>query len=325
MSRLSCWASWMLVIACSPTALAYDDAWHKVEGGWSGEYPNGFTVKSNVTVSIRPNLDLDAPKSVPCLLRKGATYHQWNTKRVAADQLQFVSFTKISTYEVNSDFAAQATIEPDTGTVTIHFKRGDRWTYLSYVAEGEFLLRFGETIYHASQDLLDASTEVSRGEGYDEWLGLKCANGAVGWVLFRDVAHLPEFGSVTIDSHGTAEDETDASGPRTYWDHNGSVVYLSAEGNRRKFYYHAPRDGMLRSGATPGSLLFDGVVIGDRYAGEAFIFKPGCGKLGYQVEGPILNNGRRVLLTGRAPRVGNRCNVIGASNDRLQFDLQTGQ
>lgn len=208
MSRLSYWASLLLALAWSAAAWAYDDTWHKVTGSWSGEYPFGFTVKSNVTVSIRSHLDLNAPKSVPCLLRKGATYHQWNTKRVAVDQLQFVSFTKISTYELNTDFAAQAALKPDNSAVTIHFKRGDRWTYLSYVGEGEFLVRFGDTIYAATQDLLDASTEVRHGEGYDEWLGLRCANGAVGWILVRDVEHLPELAKVTIESYGTAEDET---------------------------------------------------------------------------------------------------------------------
>jgi hypothetical protein len=244
---------------------------------------------------------------------------------VALDQLQFISFTKISEYKVNKDIAAQGTLKSDNSSVTIRFKPGDRWTYLSYVGEGEFLLRFGDTVYAANQDLIEASTEVGHGEGYDEWLGLRCANGAVGWMLFRDVENLPEFASVNIQSHGSAEDENDASSPRTYWDHNGSVVYLSAEGNRRRFYYQAPRDGMLRAGATPDSLLFDGEVVGDRYTGEAFIFKRGCGKLGYRVDGPILNDGRRVVLTGRVPRVDGRCNVTGASNDRLVFDLQAGQ
>ena len=63
---------------------------------------------------------------------------------------------------------------------------------------------------------LSASTEVSHGDGYDEWLGLKCANGAVGWILARDLENMPEFASATIESYGSAEDEANPSAHRTY-------------------------------------------------------------------------------------------------------------
>src|ERR1700747_361114 len=47
----------------------------------------------------------------------------------------------------------------------------------------------------------------------------------------------------------------------TLWDHNGSVVYLIANGSSREFYYKQPRSGMLEAGARPGSLLFHGRSI----------------------------------------------------------------
>jgi hypothetical protein len=40
----------------------------------------------------------------------------------------------------------------------------------------------------------------------------------------------------------------------TIWDHNGSVVYLVANGQSREFHYQKPRAGMLDVGARPGSL-----------------------------------------------------------------------
>ena len=40
---------------------------------------------------------------------------------------------------------------------------------------------------------------------------------------------------------------------RTFWDHNGSVVYLVANGSSREFYYQRPRLGMLEAGAHPDS------------------------------------------------------------------------
>ena len=47
----------------------------------------------------------------------------------------------------------------------------------------------------------------------------------------------------------------------TYWWHNGSMVYLIANGSSRSFHYHSPRDGMFAAGARPGSLLFTGKSI----------------------------------------------------------------
>src|ERR1019366_2721307 len=64
---------------------------------------------------------------------------------------------------------------------------------------------------------------------------------------------------------------------RNVWDHNGSIVYLVAQGRFRKFYYKEPRSGMVSAGAKPGSLLFDGEVIGDQYQGTAYIFNGRCG------------------------------------------------
>ena len=39
-----------------------------------------------------------------------------------------------------------------------------------------------------------------------------------------------------------------ASAEPTIWDHNGSVVYLVANGQSREFHYQKPRAGMLDVG-----------------------------------------------------------------------------
>ena len=49
----------------------------------------------------------------------------------------------------------------------------------------------------------------------------------------------------------------------TILDHNGSVMYLVANGSSREVYYQKPRQGMLDAGARPGSLLFRGEVTTD--------------------------------------------------------------
>jgi hypothetical protein len=107
----------------------------------------------------------------------------------------------------------------------------------------------------------------------------------------------------------------------TFWEHNGSIVYLEADGAKREFYYQEPRPGLLQAGARPGSLLFSGRAIGNRYLGIAYIFSPQCGKYPYEVSGPILDNYERVVLNGQAPQLGADCRVRGYRQDRLEFTL----
>jgi hypothetical protein len=78
-----------------------------------------------------------------------------------------------------------------------------------------------------------------------------------------------------------------ASAEPTIWDHNGSVVYLVANGQSREFHYQKPRAGMLDVGARPGSLLFRGEIDNGQYSGTAYIFSPHCGPIPFQVKGPI--------------------------------------
>jgi hypothetical protein len=110
-------------------------------------------------------------------------------------------------------------------------------------------------------------------------------------------------------------------GEPTLWEHNGSVVYLIANGFLREFYYKEPRQGMIEAGTRPGALLFRGQSNNRRYSGTAFIFDRRCGRFPYQVSGPILDNFNRVVLTGRAPRVGANCRIEGYLTDTLEFTL----
>jgi len=165
----------------------------------------------NVTTKIRASLDLDAPKSISCVLRKGATYHPWNKKRVVSDRLEFISFTKIEAYEVNSSFTVDLPRRSDGVDTTIQFKKGDQWQYLAGLAEGAFLIRLNDTIYEASQDLYEKSTKVEapvNGDEstYDEWLKLRCANGAVGWIFFNEIKDEPAFSGPNIAGYGHARD-----------------------------------------------------------------------------------------------------------------------
>jgi hypothetical protein len=103
--------------------------------------------------------------------------------------------------------------------------------------------------------------------------------------------------------------------------HNGSIVYLVANGNIREFYYHQPRPGMLTAGAKPGSLLFWGRYNDGNYIGTAYIFNAKCGKFDYHVSGPVLDDYRRVVMQGEAPRLGNDCQETNRTPDTLEFSL----
>ena len=107
----------------------------------------------------------------------------------------------------------------------------------------------------------------------------------------------------------------------TLWNHNASTVYLVADGSKRQFIYEEPRSGIAAQGVRQGSLLFDGLTKNGHYSGIAYIFRGGCGSYPYQVSGPILDGYERVVLQGKAPRVGANCQIMAYINDTLEFTL----
>jgi hypothetical protein len=208
----------LCLLVSAALAEPYGDDWYRMNR-WSGEYPNGFTIAQDMRIDIRSKLDLGAPKDVSCQLRKGATYHPWNKTRVRADGLQFVSFTKIEHYELKDDSAVNLIRQSDEKEVVVKFKKGDRWAYLAGLAEGMFVMRFAGVTYFGYQDLFERSSDVAAGENgnqsqYDEWLKLKCANGAVGWILASDVEDAPGFTRPDIVDYGRATDEPPQQGKK---------------------------------------------------------------------------------------------------------------
>ena len=110
-----------------------------------------------------------------------------------------------------------------------------------------------------------------------------------------------------------------ASTEPTIWDHNGSEMYLVANGQSREFHYQRPRAGMLEVGARPGSLLFRGEIDNGQYSGTAYIFSPHCGQIPFQVKGPISDNDERIMLTGQAPRIGRNCRANESYTTNLEL------
>lgn len=132
--------------------------------------------------------------------------------------------------------------------------------------------------------------------------------------------------SIIVPSYKQMAEQSDDAGTTTsVWNHNGSLMYLVAEGRQRKFIYRRPKLAMLDAGAKQDTVLFNGEAIGDTFSGTAYIFNRKCGAFSYSVSGSILDSGRRVLMRGKAPKVNNNCKVSGSMNDELEFTLVNGQ
>jgi hypothetical protein len=113
---------------------------------------------------------------------------------------------------------------------------------------------------------------------------------------------------------------------RSFWTHNGSLVSLTADGEKRSFHYEQPREGMRAAGAERGALLFQGVRQGANYAGTAYIFKASCGAIAYAVRGSVSLNERRITLEGQAPsQVDQNCRAAAYKRDTLIFDFSHGE
>lgn len=104
----------------------------------------------------------------------------------------------------------------------------------------------------------------------------------------------------------------------SYWDHNGSTMGLLVQGERRLMVYIKVRAG-LQGLVEPGMVLFDGVSKSNRYSGQARRFSRGLKPLEYPVSGPILENGNRVIVTGKAPIRNPDGSTKAIIEDRLEF------
>ena len=204
-------AMFSVTLLLPATAFAYDATWYKTDF-WSGEYPNGFTLEQNVAVQIRAKSDVNASRTINCLMNKGATYHPWNHDRVASSKLEFVSFIPTVAYVIKTPDTVMLREDKTDEEKSVSFAKGDEWIYLTYYAEGAFKLSFRGKYYSANQDLLEVSQEKDakaslevRNE--DEWMKLTCANNAVGWLLLSDVVNQPFFDSPNIIEYGNAKDK----------------------------------------------------------------------------------------------------------------------
>jgi hypothetical protein len=106
------------------------------------------------------------------------------------------------------------------------------------------------------------------------------------------------------------------------WDHNGSLMRLTDQGNNRWFSYETtPHSWQWPAGIRPGTLLFNGSKNGEWYSGTARVFSRHCPgqALEYSVQGPVLQNPLRVQVTGNR-QIYEYCQPTGRwTTDTLVF------
>lgn len=136
----------------------------------------------------------------------------------------------------------------------------------------------------------------------------------LNWKIARQT---PPAYSQEQGNQGSAPSPTGGS----IWDHNGSTVRLTAQGQRRQFAYQRPRAGMRKRGARSGDVIFEGVRDGDIYSGTAYIYTKRCGKVGYDVLGTVQKGQTEIVMRGNAPRFNRSCQQIGSRPDKLVFSL----
>lgn len=107
----------------------------------------------------------------------------------------------------------------------------------------------------------------------------------------------------------------------SYWNHNGSVMRLVADGNARYFYYDSPSDKMAEAGVYPEQVLFEGRKNGNKYHGTARVFSKYCHEpLTYSVSGSVSPDQKRITLTGTRESYASGCRPTGKiTKDTLVF------
>lgn len=111
----------------------------------------------------------------------------------------------------------------------------------------------------------------------------------------------------------------------SFWDHNGSLMRLVAQGQNRWISYEAPRQGMAEQGVVPGTLFFDGIRVGNSYQGTARVFSRNCAQpMTFPISGTVFNE-QMIVLEGMRPVFSN-CRPNGQmKNERLVFTYVSAQ
>jgi hypothetical protein len=206
---------------------------------------------------------------------------------------------------------------------------------LSSAARGDDMnaaTALGKAFFYGSPP--EITQDYARGLAY---LTTACIKGEVGARRFFDLemnrpqyrTHLPATRPAGCDSDTVAATSAPQGFPAqrannsNYWDYNGSIFELVADGPSRKLYYFTPRDSLASVGVSRGTLYFEGKRTGDTYSGNAYTFARNCGPMSYPVTGTVSADQRSIQLHGVAPHRNANCDIESTSNQTMEFTLRT--
>ena len=106
----------------------------------------------------------------------------------------------------------------------------------------------------------------------------------------------------------------------SFWDHNGSVMRLVADGDQRQLIYEQPKQILNDAVVERGTVLFEGDRVGNKYTGTAKRFSKNChAPLPYHVSGNVLTE-TKIVLEGRREVYDDDCRPTGRfTRDTLVF------
>ena len=200
------------VAVLPPTDLltTQDESWYFGDG-WSGEYPDGFSIEGeNVVLMGRASSDLSLTAEISCPLDQNVTIHQWNEARVADDGLNFVIMNKIAKRNVIAEGSLEAFTPGEASDVAeLALKPGDQVEILRYLSEGYGIIRVEGHVYEVGlQDLVDMIDGDPVPEDRYQWVQVTCDDEAASraWLLYSEAMNTPGVIQTPIEDFGSATD-----------------------------------------------------------------------------------------------------------------------
>lgn len=190
----------------------YDESWHMTPF-WSGEYPDGVSItEEGVVLAARRQAHPDVPVTLECPVDYLGNYHPWNLTRSAAENLEFMTMTKITKVPVISDFVVLVESPDRASKKEYTFKAGDSISYLGYLAEGYGLFKLkGQNVTLPLDEFANDTKWPDDVNMIDQWMTMSCAE-KTGYIYLKDLVGLTgvELGLHGISGYGEAADLSEA-------------------------------------------------------------------------------------------------------------------
>lgn len=197
-----------------PAPTYNEEVWY-ISGGWPGEYPPGLSVlDSGVVLMGREHMHSDAAQSITCPVPQFATYQQWNTARVEADELEFVTVSERVEMNILKDTLLDAPTDADWEH-KLALSAGDVVTYLRYLGEGWLIMEHEGTEYDVQEgslyDVSDINSVFASGKEDQLWINIPCGDDTKSraWIELDQTVETDGIALTPIMGYGESRDLTE--------------------------------------------------------------------------------------------------------------------